>query len=109
MVRSASEIKKIANQYTDELKRHKIYITKIILYGSYANGNARPYSDIDLVVISPNLVRFTPLKRQEFLAQMTMNINAPLEVIGYTPKEFKKAAHTIFGQIIQQTGKVLHS
>lgn len=107
MVKSVSEIKKIVNEYKDELKRHNIRITKTILYGSYAKGTPKPYSDIDLVVISPDLARFSPLKRQELLAQWTMNIDAPLEVIGYTPQEFKRANHTIFGQIILKTGKVL--
>lgn len=81
----------------------------MILYGSYAKGHPKPYSDIDLVVISPDLVRFAPLKRQELLARLTIDIDAPLEVIGYTPKEFKKANNTIFGQIIHETGKLLYS
>jgi len=108
MVKSISEIKNIVKEYEDELKRHNIHITKVILYGSYAKGNPRPYSDIDLIVVSPDLARFSPLKRQELLAQLTMNIDAPLEIIGYTPAELKKSGHTIFGQIIRQTGKLLH-
>jgi predicted nucleotidyltransferase len=108
MVKGISEIKKVVREYRDELKRHNIRITKMILYGSYARGHPRPYSDIDLVVVSPDLARFPLLRRQELLAELTMNIDAPLEVIGYTPKEFKKSEHTIFGQIIQETGKLLH-
>ena len=109
MVKSISEIKKIIKDYSYELKQQNIRITKIILYGSYAKGHPKPYSDIDLVIISPDLARFSPLKRQEFLAELTMNIDAPLEVIGYTPEEFKKSTHTVFGQIIQETGKPIHS
>src|SRR3990167_707647 len=108
MVKSILEIKKIAREYENELRRHNIRVVKMILYGSYAKGNPKPYSDIDLIVISPDLARFPSLKRQELLAQWTMNIDAPLEVIGYTPQEFKKANNTIFGQIIQKTGKFLH-
>lgn len=108
MVKSISEIKKVVKEYEDELKRHNISITKIVLYGSYAKGHPKPYSDIDLVIISPDLARFSPLRRQELLAELTMNIDAPLEVLGYTPEEFKKSNHTIFGQIIRKTGKLLH-
>lgn len=107
MVKSISEIKKIIKEYKKELRRHNIRITNIILYGSYAKGNPKPYSDIDLIVVSPDLARFHPLKRQEFLAQLTMNIEAPLEVLGYTPEEIKKADDTILGQIIRETGKKL--
>ncbi len=109
MVKSLSEIRNIVKDYRNELKRHNIRIAKAILYGSYAKGHPKPYSDIDLVIISADLSRFAPLKRQELLAQLTMNINAPLEVIGYTPEEFKKSTNTIFGQIIRRTGKLLHS
>lgn len=107
MVKSISEVKKAVNEYRDELKRHNIRITKVILYGSYAKGCPKPYSDIDLIVISKDLARFPLLKRQELLAQLTMNIDAPLEVIGYTPEELEKARDTIFGQIIHKTGKLL--
>lgn len=109
MVKSISEIRKIVKEYKGELERHNIRITKIILYGSYAKGHPKSYSDIDLIIISPDLARFPSLRRQELLAQLTMNIDAPLEVIGYTPKEFKNADHTIFGQIIRETGRPLHS
>lgn len=109
MVKKISEIKRIVKQYSQELERNDIHITKMILYGSYARGTPKPYSDIDLIVISPDLAKFMPLKRQELLAQLTMNIDAPLEVIGYTPSEFKKSNQTIFGQIIQKTGKPLPS
>lgn len=109
MVKSISEVKRAIKEYSYELKRHKIRITKIILYGSYAKGRPRPYSDIDLVIVSPDLARFSPLRRQELLAELTMNVDAPLEVIGYTPEEFKKSGHTIFGQIIRETGKPIQS
>ena len=108
MVKNIFEIRKIAQEYKDELRRHNIRVTKLILYGSYAKGNPKPCSDIDLIIISPDLARFNPLRRQELLAQLTMNIDAPLEIIGYTPEEIRKSKYTIFGQIIRQTGKSLH-
>jgi predicted nucleotidyltransferase len=108
MVKSISEVKKLARDYSAELERHDISISKIILYGSYAKGQPKPYSDIDLVVVSADLARFSPLRRQEILAELTMNIDAPLEVIGYTPAEFKKAGGTVFGQIIRETGRLLY-
>ena len=108
MVRSISEIKKVAKEYKKELKRHNIHVSRVILYGSYAKGNPKPYSDIDLVVISSDLSRYPPLRRQELLAELTMNIDAHLEVIGYTPKEMSKSGATIFGQILHETGRILN-
>lgn len=105
MVKSAIEIKTILKRYKSELGKDRIRVTKMLLYGSYARGQARSHSDIDLVVISPDFKRFPVLKRQEYLAVKTMCVDAPLEVIGYTPEEFKNSTHTAFGQILRQTGK----
>ncbi len=109
MVKSLFEIKKVAKEYKEELKRHNIRITKLILYGSYAKGNPKFYSDIDLVVVSPDLAKFSILRRQELLAQLAIGIDAPIEVIGYTPQQLRKSRQTIFGQIIRETGKLLYS
>ncbi len=107
MVKSIFEIKKIFQEYKNVLSHHHIHVTRAILYGSYARGNPKFYSDIDLIVVSPDFNRLSPLKRQELLAQLAINIDAPLEILGYTPQELKKSGHTIFGQIIRETGKPL--
>lgn len=108
MVRKFSEIKRILRDYKAELRAHGIHVKKMVLYGSYARGNPRSYSDIDVVVISPDLAQFSALKRQEFLAKHTIPVDAPLEVIGYTPEEVNKAKDSIFGQIIRETGIVFN-
>ncbi len=109
MAKSIFKIKAIVKKYKQELREHDIHVTKMILYGSYAKGNPKPYSDIDLIVVSPDLAKFPPLKRQEILAELAIYIDAPLEIIGYTPQELRGANNTIFGQIIRQTGKLLYS
>jgi uncharacterized protein len=103
MVRKKNEVVKILNAYKAVLKEHGVRVTRMFLYGSYAQGNPKSYSDIDVVIVSPDLAKFSPLKRQEFLAQKTMAVDAPLEVIGYTPKEFNSSQGTIFGQILKKT------
>ena len=106
MVRTLSEVKEILKRYKKELKSHGVRVTKMFLYGSYAKGTPKPYSDIDVVVVSPDLVKFSPLKRQEFLAKVTIPLNAPLEVLGYTPLEMTKAKDGIFAQIIREKSLV---
>lgn len=100
-------IKKVIREYQKELGKHHIRPQEIIVYGSCATGRPKPHSDIDLVIVSSDLARFSQLKRQELLAEWTININAPLEVIGYTPEEMKKAKNTVFGEIIRSSGKRL--
>lgn len=43
---------KIVKKFAGALKKHGISADYLILYGSYAKGNARPDSDIDVAVVS---------------------------------------------------------
>ena len=58
---------------------------KIILFGSRARGDARPHSDFDVLVIKessePGYRRDAPL----YLA--LAGLNAPVDVMVYTPEE----------------------
>jgi len=47
-----SEIKKILNVYTDELRKH-YKIDYVILFGSFAKGQQHADSDIDVAIVSP--------------------------------------------------------
>lgn len=42
------------NEFVKELKRRKIRVKKVILYGSRVSGEAREYSDIDVAIVSPD-------------------------------------------------------
>ena len=41
-------------KFVKELRRRKIRIAKVILYGSRVSGKAHDYSDIDVAIISPD-------------------------------------------------------
>ena len=46
------KVKQIIHRFVDILVKKGIRIDQVILYGSYASGNMRLYSDIDLAIIS---------------------------------------------------------
>lgn len=109
MARKKIDIKEIVQKYACELKKRGVTPKQIILYGSYASGKPHLGSDIDLVVISPDLAKMHPIKKLEFLSLATIDINAPIEAMGYTPNEIKKKGKdSIFWDIIQKTGKVVY-
>ncbi|MBI5236532.1 MAG: nucleotidyltransferase domain-containing protein [Deltaproteobacteria bacterium] len=46
------ETVKIIKRFVKALKAQGISVERVILYGSYAKGNARPDSDIDAAIVS---------------------------------------------------------
>ena len=47
-------IEEKVRKFVKELKREKIRVTKVILYGSRVSGKAHEYSDIDVAIVSPD-------------------------------------------------------
>ena len=102
-----TELLKIIDEYRQELEK-KITVKKIILYGSFAYGQSRKDSDIDLVIISSDFAKIKPLERLEFLSLATRKNRAPIEALGYTPEEFEQARNHIFLDYIAQKGSVIY-
>jgi predicted nucleotidyltransferase len=48
------EITKKVNAFIKALRKNRINVTKVILYGSRIAGRAHKYSDIDVAVVSPD-------------------------------------------------------
>ena len=82
--------------------------TKIILFGSYARGDAREDSDVDLLVVEPNVNS----KRDEMvrLRRLLRPFRIPVDVIVVSENEFNDWGH-LPGTILywaNTEGKVLH-
>ncbi len=70
----------------------KIKVEKIILFGSNAQDKAHRDSDIDLIIISPQFKKMDFIKRLILLSKLRrgMKKTAPMDIFGYTSKEFEK-------------------
>lgn len=109
MAGKLSDVKKIIKEYIDVLESKGIHVAMAILYGSQASGTSHKDSDIDLIVISPDLKKFDFPERLGFLSRATLSVSGPLEVIGYTPEEIKgKEGRSIFWDEIKATGKIIY-
>lgn len=89
---SSRKIKNIINNFKKELIKSNIHPQKIILFGSYAKGTPRVDSDIDIVVISKDFKNLNLRERLEILGLTAGRILEPIEALGYTPQEVKKAS-----------------
>ena len=90
------EINFIIEKYKKNLGNLGIKAKKIIVFGSYANGVPRKDSDIDLVVISDDFQNLDLWERLSLLGEATIGIKSPLEILGYTEKEYEEKGRGSF-------------
>ncbi len=64
-----------------------IRVERVLLYGSFASGEAREGSDIDLIVISDNWTKYNHRERLELLGIAAARILEPVQAQGFTQKE----------------------
>jgi hypothetical protein len=109
MAEDRIDLVELIGRYAARLRAHGIEPKEVILYGSHARGDAGPESDIDIVVISPDLDRWTALDRLELLSRLTAGLNAPLEVLGYTPEEVLSQGRgsIIWAEVVQHGRQML--
>lgn len=108
MVKKQSQVNKIIRNLIANLKRKGIRVNRLILYGSYAKGNPRADSDIDVAVISSSFDNKNLLKRQELLGEAIFGLEAPIEAIGYSYKDFANRSRLSFLFDIVSNGKTIY-
>ena len=96
MYKAGPKIKKIIKEYKKSLFTRGIRINRIVLYGSYATGRQKQYSDIDLIVVSNDFQKMNLRERLEVLGIAAVRIKKPIEARGYTPAEVKSASKISF-------------
>lgn len=95
-------------QQTIGYLKQKIHVQRVILFGSYARGDADKWSDLDLAVISPDFTGMSHANRMDLLVKLAMAVDSMVEVRPYTPEEFKEARPTNFLGHILTEGKVVY-
>ncbi|MFH1890303.1 MAG: nucleotidyltransferase domain-containing protein [Candidatus Kuenenbacteria bacterium] len=85
---TSQNAKKYAKDYVLYIKeRYKLPINKAYLFGSFANGKNRDWSDIDVCIVSPKLRGFNGLT---YLSTKLrgIDIDRGIEPIGIHPNDF---------------------
>lgn len=98
-------VEEVVNKFIAALKQH-IHVQKVILFGSYAKGNPRPWSDIDIAVISPDFHGGTE-EDHMLLAKTARGVTSQIEAIPYLPDDLEKCDPRSFEADILRNGKVL--
>jgi hypothetical protein len=83
----------------------EIPVHEVILFGSYARGQPKEHSDIDLAVISDWFEGKPAIESIKFLARVAARHNTLIEALPFTEREYKKIdPRTLLAQIVK-TGK----
>ena len=104
MAIATTSIMKVIKRYLQELEKEHIPVMKAFLFGSYAHGNPREESDIDIVVVSSAFSgdRFKDRRR---IVPLRRKIDSRIEPIPFRPKDFKKGG--VLADTIKKTGIVV--
>ncbi len=101
------KISKTLKEFKAALAAVGIRVSRFILFGSYATGETKEGSDIDVAVISDDFKGMNLLQRLETigLAFAKAKIMEPIEAIGYTEEEFiSKGEGTFIGDEVKSKG-----
>jgi uncharacterized protein len=82
---------------------------KVILFGSYALGNANDNSDLDLLLIKDT--DEAPINRAAGVRKSLRDILLPMDILVYTPSEISKDKERKFTFIhdVLKSGKILYA
>lgn len=102
MVKGAinKEIRDIALSFGKAVRKKGIPIKKLVIFGSYAKGKARPESDIDICVVSPKFGKDI-IEEMQFLLKQSRHIDTRIEPYPVSPQEYKKTVSPIIFEIRQ--------
>lgn len=83
------EIKKTVKRYIEALEKDGLPVEKALIFGSYARGQNRHNSDIDVVVISPEFGK-NRIKEGQYLFKKAWRIDSRIEPIPYHPRDYRE-------------------
>ena len=82
-------------KFRSALEQEHIRVQKIVLYGSWARGNAHDDSDIDLVVVSDSFKGKDYWERIDLLSKAIYQVFAPIEAVALTQEEWDNKSNSV--------------
>lgn len=101
------QVKKEVDDFVNLLQKEKMKINRIILFGSFAKGKQKDYSDIDLAVVSPIFGKNTH-KEMMYLVNLSSQVSDRIEAIPVAEKDMSLKYHPLIGEI-KKYGKVVYA
>jgi predicted nucleotidyltransferase len=83
-------------------------VRKVVVFGSWARGDARPDSDLDLMVVAD--VQGSLAQRSYEIRRRLVDIEVPIDLVVYTPAEYARFRRwrSSVASIADREGVLLH-
>ena len=104
MAQTRRQITTLIRRYVTALEARGIPVERVILFGSHASGHPDEWSDIDIAVISPKFDTLSLLERYEQLGLANRDLQAPLDVVGFSSTQVADCEPESFLAEILRTG-----
>lgn len=101
-----TQVVKEIEKYIALLKKSKVNIQQVILFGSFAKNQPHADSDIDLAIIADNFSR-DQIHEMMTLKKLSMTISDRIEPIPFTEADMKLQYDTLIGEI-KKYGKIVY-
>ncbi len=101
------QVIRVIKEFVNALRREGITIDRVILYGSYTRGHARPDSDIDVAVISKDFGK-DRVEEGMILFRIAGKIDPRLEPVPFSTKMYEKDTWIPLIHEIREKGEELN-
>ena len=75
------------SSFNVQLRANNISIENAYLFGSYAKGENRKWSDIDIAIVS-NSFEGNRIKDKDKIRKITLSVSSSLEILPFNPSDF---------------------
>lgn len=106
MVKAKDELERKLRAFI-ELIIKRFHVEAVVLFGSYAGGNPKDYSDIDVAVFSPDFGK-NPLNEMTELCKLRRKIDTDIEPLPFSAQDFYEYTKADFVYEILQNGKIIY-
>jgi predicted nucleotidyltransferase len=93
-----NNIKKTAIRFRNVLEKKGIPIERMIIFGSYAKGKAKPDSDIDICIVSPKFGKDS-IEELQFLLKQRRKVDSRIEPIPISSLEYRETSSPLIFEI----------
>lgn len=107
MVKIPSKVKTLINSTVSYLNSY-YKIEQVTLFGSQVAGKRHRYSDIDLMVVSPDFEKKNLNDLLSVFSKISLELSPDIEIHPFTPKDIKEARPTNFIGYILKTGRTVY-